>query len=50
MFVAITALQSLVPKLPVMILLAGPVPVIIWFVLAHFFASRSATPAAGVPQ
>jgi len=41
MFVAITAFPVLDPKLLVMILLAVPVPVIVWFFLAKFFASRA---------
>jgi BASS family bile acid:Na+ symporter len=41
MFVAITAFPNLDPKLLVMILLAVPVPVIVWFALAKFFASRA---------
>jgi hypothetical protein len=41
MFVAITAFPNLDPRLLVMILLAVPVPVIVWFALAKFFASRA---------
>ncbi len=41
MFVAITAFPNLDPRLLVMILLAVPVPVIVWFFLARFFASRA---------
>ena len=41
MFVAITALPNLDPRLLVMILLAVPVPVIVWFALSKFFASQS---------
>jgi len=41
MFVAITAFPNLDPRLLVMILLAVPVPVIVWFLLARFFASRA---------
>ena len=48
MFVAITAFPILDPRLLVMILLAVPVPVIVWFILAKFFASRaSATVVRG---
>ena len=41
MFVAITAFPVIEPKLMVMILLAVPVPVITWYFLAKFFASRA---------
>jgi bile acid:Na+ symporter, BASS family len=41
MFVAITAFPNLDPKLLVMILLAVPVPVIVWAALAKFFASQA---------
>ena len=44
MFVAITAFPNLDPKLMVMILLAVPVPVIVWYFLAKFFASRADNP------
>jgi len=53
MFVAITAFPNLDPRLLVMILMAVPVPVIVWFALSKFFASRTgktmAEGAAGVP-
>jgi bile acid:Na+ symporter, BASS family len=45
MFVAITAFPDLDPRLLVMILLAVPVPVIVWAALAKFFASRAGTPS-----
>lgn len=46
MFVAITAFPVIDPRLMVMILLAVPVPVIAWYVLSRFFASRAdETPA-----
>lgn len=41
MFVAITAFPVLSPELMAMILLAVPVPVIVWFFLAKFFAARA---------
>lgn len=41
MFVAITAFPTLDPKLLVMILLAVPVPLIVWVILAKFFASQA---------
>lgn len=41
MFVAITAFPNLDPHLLVMILLAVPVPVIVWVVQARFFASQA---------
>ena len=41
MFVAITAFPDLDPRLLVMILLAVPVPVIVWFGLSRFFAFRA---------
>jgi BASS family bile acid:Na+ symporter len=44
MFVAITAFPTLDPRLLAMILLAVPVPVIVWFFLARFFASRADAP------
>ncbi len=47
MFVAITAFPSLDPRLLVMILLAVPVPVIVWFLLARFFASRAVKTVEG---
>ena len=40
MIVAITAFPVIDPKLMVMILLAVPVPLIVWYFLAKFFASR----------
>ena len=51
MFVAIAAFPILDPRLLVMILLAVPVPVIVWFFLAKFFASRaSATVVRGAAR
>ena len=47
MFVAITAFPNLDPKLLVMILLAVPVPVIVWVALAKFFTSRAGKTAEG---
>ena len=47
MFVAITAFPNLDPKLLVMILLAVPVPVIVWFFLARFFASQAGKTVVG---
>ncbi len=47
MFVAITAFPSLDPKLMVMILLAVPVPAIVWFFLAKCFAARADQPVEG---
>ena len=41
MLVAITAFPSLDPNLMAMILLAVPVPLVVWLVLAKFFASRA---------
>jgi BASS family bile acid:Na+ symporter len=41
MLVAITAFPSLDPNLMAMILLAVPVPLVVWFLLARFFASRA---------
>lgn len=41
MFVAITAFPSIDPELMAMILMAVPVPVIVWFFLSKFFASRA---------
>ena len=41
MFVAITAFPYLDPHLLAMILLAVPVPLVVWVVLAKFFASRA---------
>jgi len=41
MFVAITSFPNLDPRLLVMILLAVPVPVIVWFALAKFYAARA---------
>ena len=47
MFVAITAFPNLDPRLLVMILLAVPVPVILWYFLARFFASRAGKTVEG---
>ena len=44
MFVAITAFPVLDPQLLVMVLLAVPVPIIVWYFLARFYASRADTP------
>jgi predicted Na+-dependent transporter len=41
MLVAITAFPSLDPNLMAMILLAVPVPLVVWLALAKFFASRA---------
>jgi bile acid:Na+ symporter, BASS family len=41
MFVAITAFPSIDPRLLAMVLLAVPVPVIVWYFLARLFASRA---------
>jgi BASS family bile acid:Na+ symporter len=48
MLVAITAFPNLDPNLMAMILLAVPVPLVVWFALAKFFASRAGTTAVGV--
>ena len=48
MFVAITAFPSLDPRLLVMILLAVPVPVIVWYFLARLFSSRAGEVSLGV--
>jgi BASS family bile acid:Na+ symporter len=40
--VAFTAFPTQDPNVLVMLLLGVPVPVIVWFLLAHFFASRAA--------
>lgn len=47
MFVAITAFPVIDPNLMVMILLAVPVPVIVWYILAKFFASQADQVAVG---
>ncbi|MBK9088149.1 MAG: hypothetical protein IPL90_03530 [Holophagales bacterium] len=47
MFVAITAFPILDPRLLVMILMAVPVPVIVWFFVARFFASRAGKTVEG---
>ena len=47
MFVAITAFPVLDPRLLVMILMAVPVPVIVWFFVARFFASRAGKAVEG---
>jgi BASS family bile acid:Na+ symporter len=47
MFVAFTTFPILDPNLLVMLLLAVPVPVIVWFFLARFFASRAVKIAEG---
>lgn len=44
MFVAITAFPVLDPQLMIMVLLAVPVPIIVWYFLARFYASRADTP------
>ena len=49
MFVAITAFPNLDPRLMVMILLAVPVPVIVWYVLSRWFASRAVETHEGDP-
>jgi hypothetical protein len=41
MLVAITAFPILDPNLMAMILLAVPVPLVVWVALAQFFASRA---------
>jgi len=41
MFVAITAFPVLDPQLMVMVLLAVPVPIIVWYFLARFYVSRA---------
>jgi BASS family bile acid:Na+ symporter len=46
MFVAFTTIPTQDPNMLVMLLLAVPVPVIVWFLLARLFASR----AAGIPE
>jgi BASS family bile acid:Na+ symporter len=46
MFAVFTAFPDPDPRMLVMILLAGPVPAIIAFPLARFFASRAGTPGA----
>jgi BASS family bile acid:Na+ symporter len=46
MFVAFTTFPTQDPNMLVMLLLAVPVPVIVWFLLARLFASR----AAGIPE
>ena len=43
----LTAFPNLDPRLLVMILLAVPVPVIVWFFLARFFASRAVETVEG---
>jgi hypothetical protein len=48
MLVAITAFPDLDPNLMAMILLAVPVPLVVWLVVAKFFASR-AVPTEGQP-
>ena len=45
--VAFATLTTQDPNVLVMLLLAVPVPVIVWFFLARFFASRAGTIAAG---
>jgi len=47
MLVAITAFPSLDPNLMAMILLAVPVPLVVWLVLAKFFASRAGKAGVG---
>ena len=42
MFMALTAFPDPHPDTVVMVLLAVPVPVIVWFFLSRFFASRAA--------
>ena len=41
LFVAITAFPVIDPKLMVMILMAVPVPIIVWYFLAKFFVSQA---------
>jgi len=48
MLVAITAFPNLDPNLMAMILLAVPVPLVVWLTLAKFFASRAGNPAVGI--
>ena len=47
MFVAFTTFPTQDPNMLVMLLLAVPVPVIVWFFLARFFASRAVKIAEG---
>ena len=47
MLVAITAFPSLDPNLLAMILLAVPVPLVVWFALSRFFASRAGANTTG---
>lgn len=47
MLVAITAFPILDPNLMAMILLAVPVPLVVWLALAKFFASRAGKTAEG---
>jgi predicted Na+-dependent transporter len=47
MFVAFTTFPTQDPNVLVMLLLAVPVPVIVWFFLARFFASRAVKIAEG---
>ena len=47
MFAVFTAFPNPDPRMLVMILLAGPVPAILAFFLARFFASRTCAPGAG---
>lgn len=47
MFVAITAFPVIDPKLMVMVLLAVPVPIIVWYFLAKFFGSQAGESNAG---
>jgi hypothetical protein len=47
MLMAVTAFPVIDPKLMAMALLAVPVPVIVWFFLAKFFASQAGKTAEG---
>lgn len=47
MLMAVTAFPVIDPKLMAMALLAVPVPVVVWLVLAKFFASRAGKTSAG---
>jgi len=47
MFVAVMAFPVLDPQLLVMVLLSVPVPIIVWYFLARFYASRADKPTEG---
>jgi predicted Na+-dependent transporter len=50
MLVVFTAFPVQDPRMPVMLLLSGPVPAVLALPLARFFASRAGTPSAeGTP-